>query len=86
MAAATGFQVWEGARAVVKMLEDPEMPLAAHIKGKRVLELGSGTGLAGLCASVIGGDVMLSGTPTSASGSLHARLCAPTRCAFFGGG
>ena len=85
VAAATGFQVWEGARAVVKMLEDPEMPLAAHIKGKRVLELGSGTGLAGLCASVIGGDVMLSGTLTSALEALHARLCANSVCVCGGG-
>ena len=61
VAAATGFQVWEGARAVLKLLKDAESPLCTHIKGKRVLELGSGTGLAGLCASVIGADVILSG-------------------------
>ena len=61
VAAATGFQVWEGARAVVKLIGDDDAPLAPHIKGKRVLELGSGTGLAGLCASVIGGDVIVSG-------------------------
>ena len=77
VAAATGFQVWEGARALKKMLEDPEMPLSAHIKGKRVLELGSGTGLAGLCASAIGGDVMLSGVPPARWCPL-ARLCAIT--------
>jgi hypothetical protein len=61
VAAATGFQVWEGARAVVKLLEEDGSTLSACIAGKRVLELGSGTGLAGLCASVIGGDVLLSG-------------------------
>jgi hypothetical protein len=54
VAAATGFQVWEGARAVLKLLEEPDTPLSYHIKGKRILELGSGTGLAGLCASVTG--------------------------------
>jgi hypothetical protein len=54
VAAATGFQVWEGARAVLKLLEDPDTTLSYHIKGKRILELGSGTGLAGLCASVTG--------------------------------
>jgi len=37
VAAATGFQVWEGARAVVKLLEDPDTSLFSHIKGKRVL-------------------------------------------------
>eukprot|EP00802_Teleaulax_amphioxeia_P010991 Tamp_11021.p2 GENE.Tamp_11021~~Tamp_11021.p2 ORF type:complete len:228 (-),score=47.46 Tamp_11021:948-1631(-) len=56
------------------MLEDPEMPLAAHIKGKRVLELGSGTGLAGLCASVIGGDVMLSDIKTVTDYSLRPNV------------
>jgi hypothetical protein len=76
VAAATGFQVWEGARALKKMLEDPEMPLSAHIKGKRVLELGSGTGLAGLCASAIGGDVMLSGVPPA---SALVSVCTPLR-------
>jgi predicted RNA methylase len=76
VAAATGFQVWEGARALKKMLEDPEMPLSAHIKGKRVLELGSGTGLAGLCASAIGGDVMLSGVPPA---SALVSACTPLR-------
>ena len=74
VAAATGFQVWEGARAVVKLLEEEDSALAADLRGRRVLELGSGTGLAGLSASVIGGDVLLTDLPTVTDYSLRPNI------------
>ncbi|KAJ9468560.1 hypothetical protein DIPPA_30348 [Diplonema papillatum] len=57
VAAATGFTVWDGAWALISQLNGV---LGDELKGKRVVELGSGTGLAGLCAAACGGHVLLS--------------------------
>ncbi|KAG5463198.1 MAG: hypothetical protein BJ554DRAFT_1086, partial [Olpidium bornovanus] len=45
-----GFKTWGAARALARLLDDGEIP----VSGRVVLELGSGTGLAGLAAAVCG--------------------------------
>lgn len=50
VAASTGFLIWEGCWVLIELLRGN---LAARIRGKRVLELGAGTGLAGICAASV---------------------------------
>ena len=59
---------------MAKLIGDEGAPLCARIQGKRVLELGSGTGLAGLCAAVIGSDVIVSDLPTVTDYSLRPNI------------
>ena len=49
-------QVWDGTAVLLKLLHSAE---AARLAGQRVLELGSGTGLAGLVAAHLGAHVLL---------------------------
>eukprot|EP01102_Stenamoeba_stenopodia_P018288 TRINITY_DN6683_c0_g1_i1.p1 TRINITY_DN6683_c0_g1~~TRINITY_DN6683_c0_g1_i1.p1 ORF type:complete len:264 (-),score=75.54 TRINITY_DN6683_c0_g1_i1:53-844(-) len=51
---AVGLTVWDGALVLAKYLE-----LRKSLKGLRIIELGSGTGIAGICAAALGGDVVL---------------------------
>ena len=57
VAGATGFTVWDGAWAMIEQIRSSEM--GNRILGKKVIELGSGTGLAGLCAAAHGAHIML---------------------------
>eukprot|EP00240_Pyramimonas_obovata_P015864 CAMPEP_0118923200 /NCGR_PEP_ID=MMETSP1169-20130426/1816_1 /TAXON_ID=36882 /ORGANISM="Pyramimonas obovata, Strain CCMP722" /LENGTH=292 /DNA_ID=CAMNT_0006864153 /DNA_START=241 /DNA_END=1118 /DNA_ORIENTATION=+ len=66
-AAATGFVVWQGTFLFVKMLQEE---LASKLVGKRVLELGSGIGLAGLCAAAMGAHVLQTDLPSVVYGAL----------------
>eukprot|EP00927_Polykrikos_kofoidii_P006557 TRINITY_DN12654_c0_g1_i1.p1 TRINITY_DN12654_c0_g1~~TRINITY_DN12654_c0_g1_i1.p1 ORF type:complete len:331 (+),score=65.88 TRINITY_DN12654_c0_g1_i1:166-1158(+) len=50
-----GFQVWGAARALCHHFEEH----SALVRGRRVLELGCGPGLAGLVCAHLGGDVTL---------------------------
>ncbi|CAJ1329271.1 unnamed protein product [Effrenium voratum] len=53
--ADTGNSIWDGAVALAKVLErQPQL-----VRGRKVLELGAGRGLAGLAASALGADVVL---------------------------
>eukprot|EP01059_Diplonema_ambulator_P000504 TRINITY_DN10416_c0_g1_i1.p1 TRINITY_DN10416_c0_g1~~TRINITY_DN10416_c0_g1_i1.p1 ORF type:complete len:252 (+),score=24.43 TRINITY_DN10416_c0_g1_i1:451-1206(+) len=56
VAAATGFTVWDGAWAMIELLKNW---LGDELKGKKTLELGSGTGLAGLAAAAVGSNILL---------------------------
>lgn len=49
-------QVWDGTWSLLRLLQQP---VAQHIKGLKVLELGSGTGLAGLFAAHLGASILL---------------------------
>ena len=52
----TGRTVWDAAVVIAKYMETKQN----EIQGKRILELGAGTGLAGLAAAALGGNVDIS--------------------------
>eukprot|EP01060_Flectonema_neradi_P014044 TRINITY_DN20763_c0_g1_i1.p1 TRINITY_DN20763_c0_g1~~TRINITY_DN20763_c0_g1_i1.p1 ORF type:complete len:250 (+),score=47.17 TRINITY_DN20763_c0_g1_i1:52-801(+) len=56
VAGATGFTIWDGAWSLIKQVDEG---LYSLFEGKKVLEMGSGTGLAGLCIASTGSHVML---------------------------
>lgn len=43
-------------------------PLRQKVCGQKVIELGSGTGLAGLCAAALGAHVLLTDVPSVVAG------------------
>ncbi|TKY55817.1 Protein-lysine methyltransferase METTL21B [Spatholobus suberectus] len=64
------FQLWPAATALVSLLDrrradPPNSPLSAALDGRRrILELGSGTGIVGIvAAATLGGDVTLTDLP-----------------------
>ena len=59
-----GLQVWDGTSVLLKLLQSSE---ATHLTGARVLELGSGTGLAGLFLASLGAHVLLTDVPSVTS-------------------
>jgi len=63
IAASTGMVVWEGSWVLIEALRDPAHWLGARLRGKRVVELGAGTGLLGLCAAAAGASVLLTDVP-----------------------
>ena len=58
----TAFTVWDGSIVLAKHLEHA---YASGLGGKRVLELGAGTGVVGLAASMLGADVLLTDLPVA---------------------
>ncbi|KAJ1637780.1 hypothetical protein T492DRAFT_949666 [Pavlovales sp. CCMP2436] len=71
--ASTGNQLWEGARELARELAQGALAerLAA---GAPVLELGAGTGLAGLSAACLGGHVLLTDVRAIANGVLRRNV------------
>jgi len=61
LAGSTGFLVWEGSWIFIDFLKQS---LGEKIRGSRVVELGSGTGISGLCLAAIGAHVLLTDLPS----------------------
>eukprot|EP00899_Mesostigma_viride_P017703 jgi/Mesvir1/25934/Mv20928-RA.1 len=64
--AKTGFQLWEGTYGIISLLDATcpayascPLHLDKKLKGRRVIELGGGTGLLGLSAASVGAHVMI---------------------------
>ena len=74
IAASTGMVVWEGSWALIALLRDPSHWICARLRGARVVELGAGTGLLGLCAAAAGGSVLLTDVPAVVSEMLLPNL------------
>eukprot|EP00798_Chlamydomonas_sp_ICE-L_P009785 gene9785-7669_t len=71
IAGSTGFLIWDGSFLCIELLKGE---LGELLKGKKVVELGSGTGLAGLCAAAAGAHVLLSDLPSVKWGILDDNI------------
>jgi predicted nicotinamide N-methyase len=71
--ASTGNQLWEGARELVREISRGEIA-ERFAAGAPVLELGAGTGLAGLSAASLGAHAVLTDVRAIASGVLQRNV------------
>mmetsp|Transcript_10009 Transcript_10009/g.25874 ORF Transcript_10009/g.25874 Transcript_10009/m.25874 type:complete len:261 (-) Transcript_10009:490-1272(-) len=72
--AATSSLIWDASFAVIQLLKPGPASLSQLLVGKRVLELGSGIGLAGLCCAAAGAHVMLTDIPSVSEGILASNV------------
>lgn len=75
MAASTAWLVWEGSWALIELLRRENDPwLRRLVDGRRVLELGAGTGLLGLAVAAAGGHCVLTDVRSMTEGSLRPNV------------
>lgn len=74
IAQSTGTLLWDASFAVVQLLKQADHPLRGLVTGKRVLELGSGTGLAGLCCAAAGAHMLCSDLASIVDGILMRNI------------
>ena len=85
IAASTGWVVWEGSWAVIELLRDESSWLREMVHHRLLLELGSGTGLLGLCAAAAGAHAILSDVPSVVEGCTLPNVRANTAGGVAGG-
>ncbi|KAI9004182.1 hypothetical protein BC832DRAFT_558901 [Gaertneriomyces semiglobifer] len=79
LAAATGFSIWEGAIALLSFLHSPseenaELRQRLFTDRQLAVELGSGTGVAGLGVAMMGAHVLGTDVESVVTGSLKANV------------
>ena len=79
IAASTGSLMWEGSWACIEQLRQPESWLSQRLRGAKVVELGSGIGLLGLCAAAVGASVLLTDVPSVVTSTLSDNVAANHR-------
>ncbi|CAE7361980.1 unnamed protein product, partial [Symbiodinium sp. CCMP2592] len=76
-----GGNLWGAALVLCRFLASSSRPPGRYLNGKRILELGSGTGAVGLAAASLGADVTLTDLPQvlplTASNMAANSLCSP---------
>lgn len=76
-----GGNLWGAALVLCRFLASSSRPPGRYLNGKRILELGSGTGAVGLAAASLGADVTLTDLlqvlPLTASNMAANSLCSP---------
>ena len=85
VAASTARLIWEGSWALVELLRrERDSWLRELVRGRRVLELGAGTGMLGLAAAAAGGHVLMtdvaSMTEESLAPNVRANVAAGGGC------
>ncbi|XP_048747037.2 protein N-lysine methyltransferase METTL21D-like isoform X2 [Ostrea edulis] len=58
-----GCVVWDAALVLSKYIETPDFKNGELLQGKKILELGAGTGCVGIMAAHVGGDAIITDLP-----------------------
>jgi predicted nicotinamide N-methyase len=81
-AGRTGFQIWAGSRLILETLLYSNTNDNSHIvtvqekikNGAKIIELGSGVGLVGICLAAIGAEVILTDLKTLVDNAIHHNI------------
>jgi len=81
-AGRTGFQIWAGSRLILETLLYSKANDNSHIvtlqekirNGAKIIELGSGVGLVGICLAAVGGEVILTDLKTLVDNAIQYNL------------
>lgn len=71
---ATQTLLWDASTALINLLKEPGSEVRELVRGRRVVEFGSGIGLAGLCCAAAGAHMLLSDLPSITEGILARNI------------